>query len=85
MIALCEGGLTEADVLVHDETNRQMAMMLAQMEAPTMPVAVGVLYCNPAETYEHAVRVQEESATNAATIRDINALLRRGATWEVGR
>ncbi len=52
IVTLGENGVTEADIAVHDETNRSMATMLAQMDPPTMPVALGVLYCESAPTYE---------------------------------
>jgi 2-oxoglutarate ferredoxin oxidoreductase subunit beta len=82
-VSVGEGGVGIDDVLVHDETNRQLAMMLAQMEPPGLPVAVGVLYCDPAETYENAVHAQEATAAAQAKITDINTLLRTGTTWEV--
>ncbi len=82
-VTLSEDGASEADVLIHDETNRQLAMMLAQMEPPDLPVAVGVLYCDPAPTYESAVHAQEKVAAEQAKVLDINTLLRSGATWEV--
>ena len=47
-----ENGVTAADLLVHDETNRTLAGMLAALEPPDFPVALGVLYCDPAPTYE---------------------------------
>ena len=70
------------DVLVHDEKNRLMAMMLAGLQPP-FPVAVGVLYCNPAATsYEDDVYTQIGQAGPAR--HDINALLRQGQqTWTV--
>ena len=38
-VVIGENGVTEDDIAVHDETNRSLAMMLAQMDPPTMPVA----------------------------------------------
>src|SRR5690606_5126240 len=43
IVTVGENGVTEADLLVHDETNRTMAYMLAQLEPPTFPIALGVL------------------------------------------
>ncbi len=86
-VRLGEGGITEADILVHDETNRALAVMLAAMEPPTHPVALGVLYCQPAPSYERqmAERVANavKKATEAGSQGDLNALLRRGHTWRV--
>jgi 2-oxoglutarate ferredoxin oxidoreductase subunit beta len=81
-VTLGENGVTEADILVHDETNRTLAGMLAAMEAP-MPVALGVIYCDPAPTYEAGVKAQGEAARARSPNADINALLRRGHTWTV--
>ena len=85
VVRLGEGGVSEADLLVHDETNRTMAFLLAQMEPPGFPMALGVLYCNPAPAYEMQVIAQiEEARKRQGSAADINALLRRGSTWKVG-
>ncbi|HEY6336610.1 MAG TPA: 2-oxoacid:ferredoxin oxidoreductase subunit beta [Alphaproteobacteria bacterium] len=85
VVRLGEGGVSEADLLVHDETNRTMAFLLAQMEPPAFPMALGVLYCNPAPAYEMQVIAQiEEARKRQGSAADINALLRRGSTWKVG-
>ncbi len=83
VVHLGAGGVGETDLLVHDETNRQAAFMLAQMEPPKFPMAMGVLYCNPAPSYESAVMAQIEDAKKRLPSADINALLRRGTTWTV--
>ena len=75
-------GAREADILVHDETNKVLATMLADLEPP-MPVALGVLYCDPAPSYEEGVMAQIEEAKTAAPNPDINAVLRGGYTWTV--
>ena len=62
------------DVLVHDETNRPLAQLLAALEPP-FPVAMGVLYCNPATSYEREVVVE--------TGGNLDALLNSERTWEV--
>src|SRR5512143_3769 len=46
-VTIGEDGAGVADVLVHDATNRTLATMLAEMRPPAMPIALGVLYCNP--------------------------------------
>jgi len=62
------------DVLVHDETNRPLAQLLAALEPP-FPVAMGVLYCNPATSYEREVVVGSGGS--------LDALLNGERTWEV--
>ena len=82
VVQLGEGGLGESDVLVHNETDRTLAGLLVRLEPP-MPVALGVIYCNPAPTYEALVAEQTEHARAGAPAGDLNALLRHGDTWTV--
>ncbi|MGH7521978.1 MAG: thiamine pyrophosphate-dependent enzyme, partial [Gemmatimonadales bacterium] len=67
------------DILVHDETNRPLAQLLAALEPP-FPTAMGVLYCNPTESYEHDVYAQKSAAQGNG---DLDALLSSERTWEV--
>ena len=46
------------DVLVHDETNALVARLLIDLQ---LPVALGVIYRQPAESYEHAFYAQHPS------------------------
>jgi 2-oxoglutarate ferredoxin oxidoreductase subunit beta len=78
-----EDGKTDGlDILVHDETNKLIAQLLLDMPFGAFPVAMGVLYCNPAATFEAAVVEQRSRA--AGKRRDLNALLSKGETWTVG-
>ncbi len=83
VVALGDDGVSEADILVHDQTNRTLAGMLVEMNPPDFPVALGVLYCKPEESYEAAVYAQVEEAKAAAGATGIDALLRSGHTWTV--
>jgi len=83
IVTLGEGGVTEKDVLVHDERNRTMAALLAAMEPPEFPMATGVIYCNPGTPYESEVAAQAEAARKSGKVPDLNALLRSGRTWTV--
>ncbi|MBL6958406.1 MAG: 2-oxoacid:ferredoxin oxidoreductase subunit beta, partial [Rhodospirillales bacterium] len=76
-------GVTEDDILVHDETNKLLAMMLADMDLPLLPMAIGVIYCAPNPSFDANLLGQVEEAKAKAKDRDINTLLRRGNTWEV--
>jgi len=82
-VTIGEDGIEEKDILVHDETNRALAGMLALMEPPTMPVALGVLYCHPTSSYEDGVKDHFDEAKAHNPGGDINKLLRRGHTWTV--
>jgi len=82
-VTIGDNGVEEKDILVHDETNRALAGMLALMEPPTMPVALGVLYCHPTPSYEDGVKDHFDEAKAHNPGGDINKLLRRGHTWTV--
>jgi 2-oxoglutarate ferredoxin oxidoreductase subunit beta len=85
VVTIGENGITAADIIVHDETNRMLAVMLCQLEPPNFPVPIGVLYCNPAKSYEDAVWAQMAAAKEKLKGKpaDLNAMLRKGATWTV--
>ncbi len=83
VVTIGKDGVTEDDILVHDETNRALAGMLALMEPPNMPVALGVLYCHPTASYEDGVKDHFDEAKALNPGGDLNKLLRRGHTWTV--
>jgi 2-oxoglutarate ferredoxin oxidoreductase subunit beta len=79
VVKVGDGGVAPDDLLVHDETDRTLASLLVAMEPPDFPVALGVIYCDPAPVYEEQV----QSRVDAACCGDLNALLRSGRTWHV--
>ena len=82
-VVIGENGVTEKDILVHDETNRVLAGMLVAVRPPHFPEVLGVIYCNPAEqSYEAAVVAQENQA-KAKGPGDLDKLMRGGNTWQV--
>ncbi|MGH7569183.1 MAG: 2-oxoacid:ferredoxin oxidoreductase subunit beta [Gemmatimonadales bacterium] len=76
-------GVGVEDVLVHDETNRALAQMLVALEPPAFPVALGVIYCDPAPSYEAEVHAQGAGAPTVRGADTVSALLRKGRTWTV--
>ena len=75
-------GITESDILVHDQTSRPLAMLLAGMQPPEFPMAIGVLYDDPSQSYEEAVhgQIAQEKAVAKGGLRE--AIL--GAnTWTI--
>ncbi len=82
-VTLGVDGVGEADLLVHDQTNRPLATMLVAMEPPELPVALGVLYCDPTATFDDEVMAQIADAEVRHPRADLNALLREGHTWQV--
>ncbi|MBT4162583.1 MAG: 2-oxoacid:ferredoxin oxidoreductase subunit beta, partial [Gammaproteobacteria bacterium] len=84
IVTIGENGITEDDIVVHDETNKVLAQMLAGLKTPEFPEAIGVLYCEtdvPSytdEVYQQRIFVREKKGAA-----DMNALLRTGHTWTV--
>ncbi|MCY6380717.1 2-oxoacid:ferredoxin oxidoreductase subunit beta [Hoeflea prorocentri] len=67
----------EADILMHDPANYNLASALARFANPDNPVATGVLYDNPAPVYTgHPV------STGKRSLEDV---LRGGFSWQVGK
>jgi len=65
-------------VLRHDETNKVLADLLVELEAP---VALGVLYKNPGESYEKAwYAARKDGLTRTGKVNDA---LRSSNTWTV--
>lgn len=82
-VVIGENGITQADIIVHDETNKSVAMMLVEMPQDIFPVALGVIYCDPAPTFDSAV-VKQNAELSAGKKADLDALLKKGQTWTVG-
>jgi len=68
-------------VLVHDETNSTLAQLLLALNGPDFPVALGIVYRNPGESYEAGFYKSHVSGlTRTATVAEA---LRRTNTWVV--
>jgi 2-oxoglutarate/2-oxoacid ferredoxin oxidoreductase subunit beta len=85
VVTIGENGVTEADILVHDETDRTLASVLAALDPPDFPVALGVLFCKPGPTYEEELRAKQAGGEGEGDpLKRIDKLMRKGATWTVG-
>ena len=76
------GDWQAAGVIVHDQTNRGLAHMLVEMPFGAFPMALGVLFDDPAATFESAVVTQNAEAAKGKTP-DLQKLLSQGQTWQV--
>ena len=81
VVTIGEDGIDEVDILIHDETDKMMATMLAAMDAPAFPVAMGVLYCDPGPTYDLQMEGVMERAT--AKKESLQELMNSGYTWTI--
>ena len=85
VVKIGENGITRADILVHNahEPNPGIHMMLVNMKAPDMPVALGVIRAVKDHTYDDQVRDQLIEVRMRAKIFNMDQLLHSGETWEV--
>ncbi|HEY2825848.1 MAG TPA: 2-oxoacid:ferredoxin oxidoreductase subunit beta [Gemmatimonadales bacterium] len=83
VVTVGEGGASPDDLLKHDETDRMLATLLAEMHPPHFPMALGVLYCNPTASYEDEVFAQVAAAGSPKGRADLGALLTAGQIWTV--
>ena len=85
VVELGKNGVTEDDILVHDETleDPTIAFMLTRMDYPDFPVPVGVIRAVQRPTYNDLMDEQITHAMETQGDADLNALLRQGDIWEV--
>ncbi|MFI5261439.1 MAG: 2-oxoacid:ferredoxin oxidoreductase subunit beta [Candidatus Limnocylindrales bacterium] len=78
-------GITEADLLVHDETAEDpyLAFMLSRMWWPDYPVPVGVFRSVARPTHDELLTGQIEQAVAQRGEGDLSRLLRSGEAWTV--
>ncbi|PXA96051.1 2-oxoacid:ferredoxin oxidoreductase subunit beta [Nostoc sp. 3335mG] len=82
VVDVVDGAWQAAGVLVHDRTNRMIAHLLVKMEFGPFPMALGVLYDDPAPTFESAVVAQNRAASEGK-VADLQKLVSKGQTWMV--
>ena len=77
-------GVTEDDLVIHDEADRGLAFMLTQMTYPEFPEPMGVLYVDADRpTYEQLVHDQVATAIEKKGPGNLHDLIRGSETWEV--
>ncbi len=83
MVTLGQDGITEADLLVHDEGDPLIAFMLSRIYWPEFPVPVGVIRDVQRPTHDELLTAQLEEAVAKRGPGDLRALLHGGETWTV--
>lgn len=71
----------DPSVITHDPRNKGIAAMLIEMPE-SFPVALGVIYEDPAPTFESAV-IEQNKAAAAGKSPDLQGLVSKGQTWMV--
>ena len=84
-VTIGEDGYTKEDIMVHDAHNSDpiIHMMLSNMQAPEMPVALGVIRAVEQDTYDKALETRIEETKAASKIHTMDELLNSGSTWMV--
>jgi len=84
VVEVSEGDWQGAGVIVHNVTNRAIAHMLVEMPFGPFPMALGVLYDDPAPTFESAV-IAQNRAVSEGKAADLQKLVSKGQTWMVDK
>jgi len=85
VVKIGENGITEKDLLVHDQYSQDpgIHLMLAKMNPPNFPVALGVIRSAMFPTYDDMVEEQITYAKANSKIKNMDDLLNSGDTWEI--
>ena len=77
-------GVTEDDLIVHDEKNVDHAYMLSQLFAPEFPEPMGVIYADETRpTYNDMLHEQVEAVIAKHGDRDLQSFVSGSNTWTV--
>jgi 2-oxoglutarate ferredoxin oxidoreductase subunit beta len=82
VVPVMDGDWQAAGVVVHNVRNRGLAHMLVEMPFGAFPMALGVIYDDPAPTFEASVAA-EKAQSVAGKAPDLAKLLSKGQTWTV--
>jgi 2-oxoglutarate ferredoxin oxidoreductase subunit beta len=83
VVTIGENGVTESDLLVHDETDPLIAYMLSTIYWPQFPVPVGVIRDVSRPTHDEMMTAQIDQAIASRGRGDLQRLLNAGETWTV--
>ncbi|MFA4852030.1 MAG: 2-oxoacid:ferredoxin oxidoreductase subunit beta [Bacteroidales bacterium] len=85
VVQLGVNGVSVDDILIHDQYGQDpgIHLMLAKMEPPLYPVALGVIRSAMFSTYDDMVEEQIKKAKATSPIKCVDDLLNSGDTWEI--
>jgi len=84
VVDVIDGDWQAADVIVHHPANKMIAHMLIDMPFGPFPMALGVIYEDPAPTFESAI-VEQNAAASAGKTPDLQKLVGKGQSWMVDK
>ena len=76
-------GVSESDLIVHDERDNALAFLLSLMTPPKFPTPIGVLRAVERPAYETVLSEQIQVAKQRQGEGDLDQLFNRGDTWTV--
>jgi 2-oxoglutarate ferredoxin oxidoreductase subunit beta len=76
-------GVTESDLIVHDEHDAALAFLLSLMTPPAFPTPIGVLRAVERQPYEALLSEQIAAAKHKHGEGDLDELFNRGESWTV--
>jgi len=83
VVDLSDGKSSVNDVLIHDETSRELAFILSEFgETPGLPMPVGVFLARKRNTYEFDMEEQIKTAIGGKPV-SVDELLAGNSTWEI--
>jgi 2-oxoglutarate/2-oxoacid ferredoxin oxidoreductase subunit beta len=77
-------GVSEDDLLFHDEHDESLAFLLSRMTHPDLPEPMGVFYSIEDDCYEDLLQKQVDDAVAAKGEGTLESLVNAGETYEVG-
>ena len=83
VVKLGENGVTEKDLVVHDEKNAALAYLLSRITHPEFPTPLGVFRAESLPTLDQRTREQIAKAKAKLGEGDLDKLLYSGDVWEV--
>ncbi|MFZ8933486.1 MAG: 2-oxoacid:ferredoxin oxidoreductase subunit beta [Bacteriovoracaceae bacterium] len=83
VVTIGENGVTENDLLVHDENDEFLAHLLGNLKGEGLPVPLGVLKKMETPTYEMDMENQNMAIVEKKGQGDMTNLLNSGDTWVV--
>jgi len=83
VVQLGRDGVTEKDLLIHDEENEAQSFLLSRMDLASFPTPIGVLRRQSFPSYEAGVHEQIRAARSARGAGDLMGLIHSGDVWSV--
>ena len=76
-------GVTEKDLLVHDEADERLGYLLSRLGPPDFPMPMGIFHRANFPAYEKGVHGQVDEARKKKGEGELLKLIHAGDTWEV--